>query len=280
MEPKIELVILVDNYAKEGLSVEHGFSIWITAGGETLLLDTGQSDLVVQNAELLGCDLAQVDALILSHGHYDHSGGVAAFLQKNHQARFFYHPEVFRKRYSLHPGKPAKSNGMSEHNAQLIRSLPASRCVVNSGVYQFNRQVGLTGAIPRVHPLEDVGGPFFLDKTGNQADNIEDDQALWIQTDRGLIIITGCCHAGVINTVNYVREVTGEQKIRAVIGGFHLHAASDERLEETIKAFREWQPEFIVPCHCTGKAVSEKLRSELGCHVEPGYVGWKKTLRL
>jgi 7,8-dihydropterin-6-yl-methyl-4-(beta-D-ribofuranosyl)aminobenzene 5'-phosphate synthase len=133
--------------------------------------------------------------------------------------------------------------------------------------------INLTGAIPRETSYEDPGGPFYLDTKGERADPIDDDLALWIETAEGSIVCVGCCHAGVVNTLNHVKRISHGARIRAVIGGLHLVNASLERLERTIDVLRADLPDIIVPCHCTGDRALRALGAALGDRLSPCHAG-------
>ena len=167
---------------------------------------------------------------------------------------------------------------MAQPAKEAILTLPSTRVHWVSGPHQIIPDVGISGSIPRQHPLEDTGGPFFFDPQGQRSDPLEDDMALWIATARGLIIITGCCHAGLINTVDHIRAVAGVERLFGVIGGLHLVNAANDRLKATCAALRNWQPEFIIPCHCTGEVATDYLCEELGGTVVPGSAGFELTL--
>jgi 7,8-dihydropterin-6-yl-methyl-4-(beta-D-ribofuranosyl)aminobenzene 5'-phosphate synthase len=137
--------------------------------------------------------------------------------------------------------------------------------------------VGITGPIPRQTTFEDVGGPFHLDPRGTRPDPIEDDTALWVETNKGLVILTGCCHAGLVNTVNYVRKLAGQSRVRAIIGGLHLATAARERLGKTCQCLADWDVETVVPCHCTGDEAVAFMRERLGRRVVPGRAGFRWT---
>jgi 7,8-dihydropterin-6-yl-methyl-4-(beta-D-ribofuranosyl)aminobenzene 5'-phosphate synthase len=275
---EVHIRVVVDNQGFAGLAEEHGFAVWIEVSGHRILFDTGQGQALVPNAALLGCDLSLVETLVLSHGHYDHSGAVAALLQIAPAARILCHDGVFVPRYSVRPGEAPRFIAMAEPAKETILTLPPRQVHRLFGPQMITADVGISGPIPRVHPLEDTGGPFFLDPDGRCADPLEDDLALWIATDRGLIIVTGCCHAGLINTVEHIRAVSGVERLFGIIGGLHLANAAHDRLKATCAALRAWQPEFIVPCHCTGKGATVVLGEALGGTVVPGYAGLALTL--
>jgi 7,8-dihydropterin-6-yl-methyl-4-(beta-D-ribofuranosyl)aminobenzene 5'-phosphate synthase len=124
---------------------------------------------------------------------------------------------------------------------------------------------------------EDTGGPFFLDTGAHRPDPIDDDLALWIDTPTGLVVCVGCAHAGLVNTLVQVQRLTGGRRVRAVIGGFHLVNADQERLDRTIEALRTLAPDEIMPCHCTGEAAIRTLVAAFGERCGPGAAGMRRT---
>lgn len=263
------LTVLVDNQAGFGCVSEHGYALWVDAGEKRILLDTGQGEALAANARALGIDLGLTDILALSHGHYDHTGAMPLVLGAASHARVHCHPGVTEPRYSIRDGN-VRDIRMP---APSLRSMPDNRVRWSAEPLELADGVGLSGYVPRRTDFEDTGGPFFLDPAGSRPDIIEDDQSLWIATDKGLVVCTGCCHAGLVNTLVHLREVTGEERIRAVIGGLHLGAASPARLEKTARALREMRPGLVVACHCTGEAATAWLSDHLDCEVRTGYAG-------
>ena len=249
----ISITVLVDDEAREGLNPEHGLSLWIETGEKHILFDTGQGNVLVENARRLGVPLEKTDIVVLSHGHYDHTGGVPKALRLAPKMHLVLHPEAAIERYSLPRRKPAKPIGMPAPSRSIIdRTLDANITWVLEPTALVSN-IWVTGPIPRETPFEDVGGPFFLDPRGERNDPIVDDQALWIISREGLIVCLGCAHAGLVNTVNHVRRLSGNIPLRAVIGGFHLLHADDQRMHQTVEALEALSPGILVPCHCTGK---------------------------
>lgn len=273
----VKITIVVDNNAGDGLLSEHGLALWIEAGQKRILLDTGQGKALLPNADKLGLDLSATDALVLSHGHYDHAGGLPGLLRKAAAAEVYCHPSAVVPRYGAHGGK-AKPLGMPAASMQVLDGLPSQRMhwVMNGG--ELFPCVGLTGHIPRHSVYEDTGGDFFLDPQLSRPDPIDDDMALWIRTREGLVVCVGCCHSGLINTLNRALFQSGTPRLRAVIGGFHLLNADQDRLANTVKDLQGFAPERIVPCHCTGDRAVDALKKAFGEKVMTGASG--KTIEI
>ncbi|MBN1518309.1 MBL fold metallo-hydrolase [Candidatus Sumerlaeota bacterium] len=259
----MKIIILVDNHAGEGLVAEHGLSLWIEIGDQCILFDTGQGSALEHNARALGVDLSRTDLLVLSHGHFDHTGAIPHVLQQAPNADVYCHPGIGVRRYSIRD-EIAEPIQIPPACLDAINQLPAQRLHWIQEPLPPSDSLGITGPVPRETAYEDTGGPFFLDPAGKNADPIEDDLALWIHTDDGVVVCAGCSHAGLINTLNYIRRLSGVSKFRAVIGGFHLVNASDQRLQQSIEALQQLELEMIVPCHCTGDAAVTALREALG----------------
>jgi 7,8-dihydropterin-6-yl-methyl-4-(beta-D-ribofuranosyl)aminobenzene 5'-phosphate synthase len=154
-----------------------------------------------------------------------------------------------------------------------LESLPQQRLHWTTRAIEIAPGIGLTGPIPRLTDHEDVGGPFFIDAEGKHPDPIHDDMALWIRTKLGLVVVLGCGHAGVINTLAHALHVSGATRIHAVLGGFHLREASESRMDHTLSVLGKYAPDVIIPCHCTGDRPIEALKSTFGERVHLGSAG-------
>lgn len=279
---RTKITILVDNNtlkqgdetaaAPSGLASEHGLSFWIESGGEHLLLDTGAGRCLKANVPILGVDLVETHKLVLSHGHYDHSGGLPYALRHARQAHVYCHPSVLQTRYSIRGGQ-TESVGMPRGAKKALRDLPPGTIRWVLGPARLSETMGVTGPIPRLTEYEDTGGPFYLDRTAWRPDPLEDDLALWIRTGKGLVVCLGCAHSGVVNTLDYVARLNQGEKILAVIGGLHLVSAGEERLKKTADALRAWKLPVVVACHCTGAAALEALKDTLGDSLSQGVSG-------
>ena len=264
MPVAVKITILVDYAARENLQTEHGFAAWIEAGDERILFDTGQSGAMQANAHALGIDLKRARALVLSHGHFDHTGTLPQFLADNHDAHIYYAHGLHLERYSCKPGTPVRAIGMPEWSRQSLVSVASERLHELTDHGYLAPGIGMTGPVPRISAYEDAGGPFYLDPDSLTDDVIEDDQSMWFETDGGLVVLLGCCHAGVVNTIEYIRKITGIQQVRGIIGGMHLVNADQHRLDQTLDAMKGWQMAFAVPCHCTGTNAAEQMLAVLG----------------
>lgn len=256
-EAPIRITVLVENAAaRPDLGTEHGLSYWIECGNSRILFDTGQSDLFARNAAALGIDIGTATAIVLSHGHYDHTGGLKEGLKRSPGTRVFLHPDALRPKYSRNKAGPSRPIGLTCMGEAELRASARVvetrlRCEVAPGLY-------VTGRIPRANNFEDTGGAFYTDAEGLQPDRLDDDQAMFFRSARGVVVVLGCAHAGVVNTIDHIRAAF-QRSIYAVIGGMHLHAASDQRLQCTLEALQRHDIKLLAPAHCTGEHATQRL---------------------
>lgn len=260
----VAVTFLVDN-AVHGrhLQAEHGLALHIRTEEHCLLFDTGQTDLLVRNARTLGIGLETVEAVVLSHGHYDHTGGLRAARELAPCARLYAHPAVVDAKFAGNSDGTSRPVGMSESSAQVLRQA-ADSVLWTRGPTEIVKGIFVTGEIPRRSDFEDTGGRFFLDERCLRPDLLLDDQALFFDTPRGLVVLLGCGHAGVVNTVEYIRQITDGRPVHALLGGLHLLAASKDRIHNTVTMLQRWHVQRIVPAHCTGWSAVALLWNALG----------------
>jgi len=261
----VRLTVLCENCVSRpnGTIGEHGFACFVETPAGNLLFDTGSGDSLLRNAELLGRDLATVRTVVLSHGHYDHTGGLADLIGRTGPIDVVAHPGIFAERYWV-----------GEHERRCI-GLPFSRSRYESLGARFRLiktyapvapGVFFSGEIPRLTPFE-TGDPHLMapDSAGNLVvDSFPDDAALLIETVRGAIVLLGCAHAGVVNTLQLMRAENGCDRLYAVVGGTHLAPASEEQFAGTVRALRTFGVERIGVSHCTGLPRAAQMHAEFG----------------
>jgi 7,8-dihydropterin-6-yl-methyl-4-(beta-D-ribofuranosyl)aminobenzene 5'-phosphate synthase len=250
--PHVDVTVLVENMAGGGPVLgEWGLSFLVDTDSHRILFDSGGGHTLLGNVSALNADLGKVDAIVISHGHDDHTGGLEKALAACGPVDLFIHPAAFTTRYwkggsrAVPDVLPLSRDQLSRRLRNLVETAkPAPVC---AGVM-------VTGQIPRPTAFEDTGlREFaFLDAELKIPNPILDDQAVFFRVPEGVVILLGCGHAGVVNTIRHVSELTGEQKIYAVMGGTHLLNASPLRLRKTIEALRRFRVQKIMLCHCTG----------------------------
>jgi len=262
---KVKVTILCENKAPGfGLIPEYGLSMVLEKGERRIIFDTGSgsSNSIIVNADLLGIDLGSLEAAILSHGHQDHTGGMENLLQKNSPLPVYAHPDIFNNylyvqgRGPVYVGPPWTEEHLQKLGAQFHFSQEPVK---------LDEGLVITGQVPRGVEFEEQE-PVFLRKTsgGFVQDQIYDDQSLVVESPKGTVVLLGCTHAGLINTLRYVTQLTRKNDIYAVIGGTHLMNASEDRLFRTLKALAEFNIEVMAPCHCTGYGATVAIQRQYG----------------
>lgn len=252
---------------------EHGFSALIEpADGEPVLFDTGQGFTLLHNARRMNKDLSRVERVVISHGHFDHTGGLMPLLKEYGAKQVYAHSSLFTPRFRVKDTGECYPIG-----------IPASREELESAGATFNlsnefRAIApgmyLTGEVPRVTGFEAGDQGLYRDCTGQELDATPDDQSLILETDKGIVLILGCCHAGLVNTLEHVAYVTGRRDIHAVIGGTHLGFCGQEQVDTTIAALKNLGIQKLAASHCTGFAASARMSRELPKEFQVAMVGY------
>lgn len=269
---KVKITILCDNIVeKSSLLAEHGFSVLVETEKINILFDTGQGLCLKHNAKSLNVNLTSIDKVVISHAHYDHTAGIKEIVREMPDISIHAHPDIFSPKYKKLSSGKMKYIGIPEF---LLKEKKEFNFLLNEKPLYLTEDILLTGRIPRETAFEKVEEDFYI-KTdrGYIKDDLPDDQALIINTNSGLILILGCAHSGLINTLNYAVKLTGKDKFSLVIGGTHLKGKNEEKIEKTSHFLSFCRIEKIILCHCTGISAFVRLYNALGNKVSMGGVG-------
>lgn len=261
----MKLSFLVDNKTENcDCFAEWGLSILIESNGHRVLMDVGASDVFIKNAASMGIDLSDVEAVYISHGHYDHTEGMEAFSSLNTDAPIFIHNEAFHKSYGVDDnGNAEESNCGLRWDDSLIETLKP-RFVLTEGVWTINDNMTLVGNIP-------VTGDFnptekFLRETENglEPDPMNHEQFLAVEEDEKIYILSGCCHKGVVPTIMRAKELFPGKTLQAVIGGFHMYPLKKTEREKMVSQIKELGVKKVYPLHCTGMDAIVEFKRQMG----------------
>ena len=275
----LTVTILADNCVSfgEGVLAEHGLSLLAEADGSSFLLDVGESGVFMGNAARLGLDLAPARKVVLSHAHYDHTGGLDLLLAAQGPRELIGHPDLFRAKYVRRRGKQPRQIGLRRGREELVRQGAVLR--LSSEPQDLLPGIRTTGPIPRTTDFEIIPSHFAV-KSGERMrrDQFTEEQGIIVRTRKGLVVLVGCSHRGVVNTLLHAIQITGEERVHALIGGTHLGPASEDQLEKTIDELRRLRVAHVVACHCTGFQAAARLAVALGSCFSFGGVGYRFSL--
>jgi 7,8-dihydropterin-6-yl-methyl-4-(beta-D-ribofuranosyl)aminobenzene 5'-phosphate synthase len=266
---KLRLSTLCENTSgKFGFTGEWGLSILAQTEKNTVLLDSGFSDSIVKNALEAGIDLRKIDKIVISHGHMDHTGGLRVLLKEiKKEIDIIAHPDIWDRKFAMNRDQQADKRYIYAGIPFLrdeLEALGANFKLSRDPVW-LNEEMVTTGEVPMVTAFEKIDSNILI-KTddGYKEDPLLDDQALIVNTEKGFVVILGCAHRGIINTLLHARKVTGSDKIYAVVGGTHLYRHNKEQLKQTVASLKEFGIEKLGVSHCTGLPAAVYLEQEFG----------------
>ena len=273
---KIRITVLSENLVGKRVGIgEHGFSAYIETDQGNYLFDTGSGHSIVANSLTLNKDLKSIRKIFLSHGHFDHTGGLPEVLKLKENVDVHAHPHIFLDRIHVikENEKETKRFVGIPYKKGYLESLGAD-FILNTDFIQIEEGMFLTGEVPRKTSFEKPDPRLFSEIDGKMAQDIFfDDQSLILDTEKGLVVILGCAHAGTINILDHVIDKTGKENFYAIMGGTHLDFLTPEQLEESIKSLKKMEIEKVGVSHCTGMKAAFRLHQEFGDRFFYGCVG-------
>lgn len=272
MQTSLEITVVVENTAQGiGLLAEHGLAYWLEWGGRNILFDTGQGAVLKSNLQRMELRPDHIDTIVLSHGHFDHTAGLADALERDQPAKVMLHPDALEKKYAKNRDCTSREIGVPFPARKALRK-PTVELQTSKDPARIADGLMTTGPVPLVNDFEVPSKKFFLDEACSKPDHLPDDQSIFFEADEGTVVLLGCAHSGVINTLQHVSHLTNERPIQAVIGGMHLVDASQDRIHQTIEGLRQWDLKLLAPAHCTGMAATVAMWNAFpeiiaSCHV-------------
>jgi len=269
----LRVTVLVENTSRRPDTVaEHGFAAYVETERGVILFDTGATgDALEANARALGVDLGRVSAIVLSHGHYDHTGGLASAIARAPEARVYFHWQATATRWAKRFGF-RKSIGMPDESRRALdqahRQPVAGPVVLPEGVLVSGPIAGPPAAAQRGFQVTSDSGP--------RADDFADELFLLARTPSGWILVTGCCHRGLPNTLAYARRLSGGEPIHTVLGGFHLKRLPHRHVDAAISALEDAATREILAGHCTGEKAVRYLAAHSKAKVGTLHVGFEQ----
>ncbi len=259
---RVSVTLLSDNVVNtEGLLAEHGLCVLLETDGQQVLFDVGQSVSARHNAEALGIALRS-PPIILSHGHYDHTGGLRYFVREFSNPTIFAHPDIFRQRFSATTANYKRNIGAAFTKEELESE--GAKIYLHAGPREVLNGVWITGQIPRLLADDQAIAGLSLDAAGKAVDDVRDEIGVVIEGSKKAVVLLGCAHAGVRNTINYIETLT-DTPLCGLVGGLHLMSTPKHDVQALAAFLRERGVEFVGASHCTGCQAADVLSRYVKC---------------
>ncbi len=272
----MKITIISENTVGRRIGLgEHGFSAFIETDRGNYLFGTGSGHSVAKNSFALNKDLRSIRKIFLSHGHFDHTGGLPEVLNLRGRVDVHAHPDIFLDRIHLSRENKTETKQFVgiPYKKRYLETLGA-QFIFNKDFVEVEKGVFLTGEVPRKSPFEKPDPRLFTEIDGKMVlDLFRDDQSLILSTKKGLVLILGCAHSGMINIINHVIQKTGKKKFYAILGGTHLDFLTPEQMKASVKALEKVEVEKIGVCHCTGMRAAFRLQQKFKDRFFYGHVG-------
>lgn len=259
----LQIIVLSENrVVNPKLIAEQGLSIFVETPRGNVLFDTGNRDAFLHNAMQLGIQIESVQKVFLSHGHYDHTGGLQYLAERKQPIEVICHPNLFNKKYRLIDGERIDI-GVYWEKVELEKK--GVHFTPKTHPKAVMPDIWVSGEIPRITRYETQDDTYEEQVLESPIhDELHDDMALILNTTRGLIVLMGCGHSGPVNTLKHAMRITGVKKIHVVMGGMHLQRAEDSKIEQIVRHLIRIQPDYIIPLHCTGFRAINRLFNLFG----------------
>lgn len=272
MKHPIQVIVLCDNFVgKPGLLGEHGFALFVKFNDKALLFDTGAGYTLLHNAQSLNIPINSLSHIVISHGHYDHTGGMKKLLSVATPESIWIHPSATRRRYIRDNTGQVREIGF-RGPVRKVRNLMSTPAELQYPANIYG-DIYLLGNVSKRFTFEEENNTFYLDADCTIPDCFVDEQIVVIESKKQRILLLGCTHMGIINTLTYIQETFSSSKPLFIIGGLHLHQASAERLQKTVRYLKEFNIQAMYPCHCTGVNAICFLSSRLSFPIRIASVG-------
>jgi 7,8-dihydropterin-6-yl-methyl-4-(beta-D-ribofuranosyl)aminobenzene 5'-phosphate synthase len=268
----LKITVVVDNLAAGSCFGEHGLCMFIEYKDKKILFDSGQGFVLNHNLSCLNIEPSDITDFVLSHGHYDHTGGIATLAEMpGFNPNIYLHPMALCAKFANDPDG-ARYIGISEENSAWLLARK-DKLTSSSTPVKISYGITITGQIAEIYPEERCATMFFLNKELTQIDDMNDDQALIFETSKGTVVVLGCCHRGLGNTLEQTTIITGKKEIFAVIGGTHLRNVDKARLDFSVDIIKKYNVKQFIATHCTGFNSAAYLKHALPDIFNMGHTG-------